>query len=295
MCEILRRQGSAPLVVLPSSTQAALENPYGRSKREAEELLAAFAHETGAQTRVFRLPGVFGKWCRPDYNSVVATFCYRIARGEEICISDPGHVIELVHIDDVVGAFVGLLDGKEPEGDGVWCRVTPTTRVTLGKLAEMIRLFRRGRRTVDAPPVGDRFSRVLYSTYLSYLPPGLFAYDLNQRVDVRGELAELLRGPALGQLFLSRTRPGITRGNHYHDAKVEKFVVVEGEAIIRFRGILIDEVMEYPVSGRDFRVVDIPPGFTHSISNVGQSDLVVLFWASEPFDPERPDTHLCEV
>lgn len=295
VCDTLARLGRTPLLVLSSSTQAALDNPYGRSKRAAEEVAQEFARATGAPVRVFRLPGVFGKWCRPNYNSVVATFCHAIAHGEEITISDPAREVELVHVVDVVAAFVGLLDGRDPPVKDGLCVVEPVTRITLGRLAELVRSFRAGRENAEAPPVDCRFTRLLYSTYLSYLPVDRLAYDLAQRTDPRGELAELLRSPAFGQIFVSRTRPGITRGHHYHDAKVEKFVVVEGEAVVRFRSILGHQVVEYPVTGRDFRVVDIPPGYTHSISNLGDGDLVVLFWASEPFDPEHPDTYFCEV
>jgi UDP-2-acetamido-2,6-beta-L-arabino-hexul-4-ose reductase len=245
--------------------------------------------------RVFRLPGVFGKWCRPHYNSVVATFCHCVARGEPINVSDPARVLDLVHVGDVVRAFVGLLDGVEPPMQGQYCGVEPVHQIALGALADKIRGFREARTTLEVTDLEDALTRLLHSTYLSYLPDGGFAYSLDQRVDPRGELAELLRSRHFGQIFVSRTRPGITRGNHYHDAKFEKFVVVEGEAVVRFRSLLGGGVSEYPVSGRDFKVVDIPPGYTHHIENVGSADLVVLFWASEPFDQQRPDTWAKEV
>lgn len=295
VCEGLEAAGKAPLLVLSSSTQAAMDNHYGQSKRAAEEAVLALGARTGARVRVFRLPGVFGKWCRPNYNSVVATYCHNLARDMPIVISDPGRVVELVHVDDVVAAFVGLLEGTEPPRAGEHCTVSRVFAVTLGRLAETIRAFRESRRTLEVPDLADDLTRLLHSTYLSYLPEGQFAYALQQRADARGELAELLRSPHFGQIFVSRTRAGITRGNHYHDAKVEKFAVVEGEAVVRFRGVLGGAVSEYRVSGRDFKVVDIPPGYTHNISNVGDSDLVVLFWASEPFDPGRPDTYAEEV
>ena len=290
ICVALRQLDRAPLLMLSSSTQAALDNPYGLSKRQAEEVVFDFGRETGAPVFVFRLPGVFGKWCRPNYNSVVATFCHNIARDLPIAISDPAIEIELVHIDDVVRAFVGVMDGRPPVTDGKYCLVKPTYRVSLGQLAQTIRGFRDSRVNLTLPDMSNPFTRALYATYVSYLPPDSFAYALTQRSDPRGELAELLKSPHIGQIFVSRTRPGITRGNHYHDTKVEKFVVLEGDALIRFRHILGGDIIEYPVSGREFRVVDIPPGYTHAIQNTGQDELIVLFWADEIFDPDIPDT-----
>jgi len=279
-----------PLFVLSSSTQAVQDNPYGISKRRAEDAVFDFGRETGASVFVFRLLGVFGKWCRPNYNSVVASFCHNIARNIPIAISDPAREIELVYIDDVVHAFVGVMDGRPPVSEDRYCIGDPTYRISLGALAETIRGFRDSRVSLDLPDISNPFIRTLYSTYVSYLPTDSFAYTLTQRADLRGELAELLKSHRIGQLFLSRTRPGFMRGNHYHDTKIEKFIVMEGDALIRFRHILGGDVIEYPVSGREFRVVDIPPGFTHSIENIGQNDLITLFWAAEVFDPDIPDT-----
>ncbi len=291
VCDALRQLERTPLLVLSSSTQAAMDNPYGFSKRQAEEAVFDLGRETGASVFVFRLHGVFGKWCRPNYNSVVATFCHNIARDLPIAISDPTREIELVYIDDVVRAFIGIMDNRLPGSDGKYCMAEPTYRISLGALAETIQSFRDSRVSLSLPDMSDHFIRALYATYVSYLPVDFFAYALTQRSDPRrGELAELLKSPHIGQIFVSRTRPGVTRGHHYHDTKVEKFVVLEGNAVIRFRHILVGDVIEYPVSGREFRVVDIPPGYTHSIENVGQNDLIVLFWADEIFDPDIPDT-----
>jgi len=289
VCDTLRRLGRTPLLVLSSSTQAALDNPYGVSKRQAEETVFDFGRETGASVFVFRLHGVFGKWCRPNYNSVVATFCHNIARDLPIAVSDPTREVELVYIDDVVRAFIGVMDSGMPVSDGKYCMAEPTYRMSLSALAEAIQGFRDSRVSLALPDMRQPFHRALYATYVSYLPADSFAYALAQRSDNRGELAELLKSPHIGQVFLSRTRPGFTRGNHYHDTKVEKFVVLEGDAVIRFRHILEGNVIEYPVTGCEFRVVDIPPGYTHSIENVGQNDLIVLFWADEIFDPNFPD------
>lgn len=291
ICDTLKSVGRKPVFILSSSIQAALENPYGISKRQAEEAVFAFGRETGAPVFVYRLHGVFGKWCRPSYNSVVATFCHHIACGMPIEISDPSREVELVYIDDVVRAFTGIADGRAPVSDGQYCAAQPTHKVTLGALADTIRSFRESRANLSVPDMSDPFVHALYATYISYLPADDFAYSLSQKSDPRGELAELLKSPHIGQIFVSRTRPGITRGHHYHDTKVEKFVVLEGEAIIRFRSILGGDVIEYPVSGREFRVVDIPPGYTHSIENVGKADMIVLFWADEIFDPDKPDSY----
>lgn len=290
VCDALRQSGRSPLFVLSSSTQAALENPYGVSKRQAEEIVFDFGRDTGASVFVFRFPGIFGKWCKPHYNSVVATFCHNIAHDRPIAISDPAREIELVYVDDVIQAFMDIMDGRLPVSDGRYCRVERTFRVALGVLADTIKGFRESRVSLEVPDMSEPFLHALYGTYISYLPTDSFTYALAQRTDSRGELAELLKSPQCGQFFVSRTRPGVTRGNHYHDTKVEKFIVIDGEAVIRFRSVLGGNIIEYPVSGHEFRVVDIPPGYTHSIKNVGQNDLIVLFWADEVFDECNPDT-----
>jgi len=278
------------MVLFSSSAQAVLDNPYGISKRIAEENFFGLNRESGIPVAVFRFPGIFGKWCRPNYNSVVATFCYNISHGLPITISDPDHKIELVYIDDVIHSLLQAMDGKiMPQKDGFY-GVPKTYSVTLRRLADTIRFFQESRKTLQLADFNDPFIRCLYATYISYLPTNAFEYPLDQRVDQRGELAEMLKSTQAGQIFVSRTRPGVTRGNHYHDTKIEKFIIIQGDAVIRFRHILGEEIIEYPVSGRQFQVVDIPPGYTHSIENVGQNDLVVLFWADEIFDPTSPDT-----
>jgi UDP-2-acetamido-2,6-beta-L-arabino-hexul-4-ose reductase len=282
-----------PFIVLASSTQSVQDNPYGRSKLAAEAALESYAARTAAAAVIYRLPGVFGKWCQPDYNSVVATFCHNIARGIPISISDPSRVIELVHVDDVAAEFAGLLE-EAPAGIARR-EVRPVFTASLGDLAARISGFRDSRRTLEVADPSNPFTRRLLGTYTSYVPLEDLAYPLEQRSDSRGTLAELLKSPQFGQMFVSRTRPGVTRGNHYHDLKVEKFCVLEGEAVIRFRPVLGGDVVEHRVSGMDFKMVDIPPGTTHSIENVGAADVIVLFWASETFDRNRPDTHACEV
>tara|TARA_B110000438_G_scaffold284986_1_gene314592 strand:+ start:281 stop:1396 length:1116 start_codon:yes stop_codon:yes gene_type:complete len=290
ICDILIKINKKPLFVLSSSIQAALDNPYGLSKRKAEEVVINFGEKSGVSIFIFRLHGVFGKWCRPNYNSVVATFCNNIACNLPINISDPTKEIELVYIDDVNCAFLGLMDNIIPPSDGTYFMVKPAYRISLGSLAEKIQGFRDTRDSHALPEISEPFTHALYATYISYLPTDSFAYSLTKKSDPRGELAELLKSPQIGQIFVSRTRVGFTRGNHYHDSKVEKFVVLDGDAVIRFRHILDKEVIEYPVSGHEFRVVDIPPGYTHSIENVGHQDLIVLFWADEIYNPDIPDT-----
>lgn len=291
--EATERLRVRPAVVLSSSTQAAVDNAYGRSKLTAEQVLEAHAKRNGASVTIYRLPGVFGKWCRPNYNSVVATFCYNIARALPIKITDPANALELVYVDDVVAQFMTHL-GEEPAGLRR-AEVSPVFRTSLGELAKLIQGFRAMRTTLEFPDVGDPFTRRLIATYNSYIEPANLAYALEQRSDARGTFAELAKSPTFGQIFVSRTRPGVTRGDHFHDSKIEKFCVLEGDAIIRFRSILGTEVTEHRVSGSEFKVVDIPPGMTHSIQNVGATEMIVLFWASEVFDKSRPDTYFEEV
>jgi UDP-2-acetamido-2,6-beta-L-arabino-hexul-4-ose reductase len=289
LCRGLEAAGRRARVVLSSSTQAERDNPYGRSKRAAEDALRAYAERTGAEAVVFRLKNLFGKWCRPDYNSVTATFCHRIARDQPIEISDPAAAVDLTYVDDVVAAFLALVDAPARPGFRL-ADPLPSTPVTLGDLAATIRSFRSHRQDLLMPNWSSPFVRALYATYLSHLPPDQLAYGLQLRADQRGSLAEFVKAPHLGQIFVSRTHPGVTRGNHYHHTKVEKFLVVGGEGTIRLRQIHGEQVIEHRVRAEDYRVVDIPPGYTHSIENTGTEELVTLFWSSEVFDPTRPDT-----
>jgi UDP-2-acetamido-2,6-beta-L-arabino-hexul-4-ose reductase len=293
LCRRLRELGRAPKIVLSSSIQAGLDNPYGMSKRKAEEVLRRFAEASGAECVVYRFKNLFGKWSRPNYNSVAATFCHNIANGLPIQISNPANEIELTHIDDVVDALVSeLAFGKS----GFKLAPSLVSKcITLGELAQKIQSFRDLRDSLVLPDFSQPFDKALYGTYLSYLQDNNFSYGLDIKTDSRGSLAEFLKSPEMGQIFVSRTNPGITRGDHYHHTKTEKFLVVEGEAVIRFRHIERNDILEYPVSGDKFQVVDIPPGYTHSIENVGDGVLVTLFWASEPFDPEKPDTYFEKV
>ena len=289
LCGKLKNFGRSPKIVLSSSIQAELDNPYGISKRRAEKVLQRFAENTGAECVIYRFKNLFGKWCRPNYNSVTATFCHNIANSIPIQISDPSNEIELTHIDNVVKALVReIVPGKPGFRFG---EPLASTRVSLGELAAKIRSFRDMRTSLLLPNFSSDFEHDLYGTYLAYLNEKDFEYSLDIKSDQRGSLAEFLKSPSMGQIFVSRTNPGVTRGDHYHHTKAEKFLVLEGEAVIRFRHIEGVGILEYSVSGKKYQVVDIPPGYTHSIENVGKGVLVTLFWASEMFDPEKPDTY----
>lgn len=291
LCEALDAVGFRGPIVFSSSSHAAGETAYGVSKRGAEEVLAAWARRSGGHAVIFRLKNVFGKWCRPNYNSAVATFCHNLSHDLPVSVNDPEREIELVYIDDVVVALLGAaLERGAGRGEVSFADVSPVYRKRLGEITELIGGFRLMREALALPRFDDEFVRRLYATYLSYLDAERLDYALPQRTDHRGALAEFIKGASFGQIFVSRTKPGVTRGNHYHHTKTEKFLVLEGEAIIRFRALGRDEVREYRVLGKEMRVVDIPPGYTHSIENVGSGELVTLFWSSEVFDPAVPDT-----
>lgn len=289
ICTYLALQKKNVPLAITSSTQAALDNAYGISKRGAEDAVFAYGRKTGASVHVFRLPNVFGKWCRPDYNSAVATFCHNIANGLPIQVNYPAALMNLVYIDDVVRAFVALLDGDAVMQDG-FCVVTPVHRMKLGDIAELIRSFRDSRELRSIPDMADPFVKKLYSTYLSYLPKDQFSYPLKMNVDERGSFTEFIKTADRGQVSVNISKPGITKGNHWHHTKNEKFLVVSGQGLIRFRRIGSEEIVEYHVSGEKLEVVDIPTGYTHNISNIGETDLVTVMWCNELYDPEKPDT-----
>lgn len=294
ICHILSDARKRTPLLITSSTQAALENAYGKSKREAEKEVFQYSHRTGAPVYVYRLANVFGKWSRPNYNSVVSTFCFNISHGLDITISDPASIVELIYIDDIIASFIGVLDGAVAPSD-TYLKIEPAYSITLGELAKNIYSFRDIRSSLLLPNLADDFIRKLHATYLSYLAPNDFSYPLDIKSDNRGELAEIFKSAYFGQMFVSRTHPGVVRGNHYHNTKIEKFCVLQGEGVIRFRHLISDEVIEYQVSGAKWEVVDIPPGYTHNIENSGTGDLITLFWANQIFDRAVPDTHYSEV
>ncbi len=278
-------------ILLSSSTQAALDNPYGQSKRAAEEAVFAYHKNTGASVFVYRLANVFGKWCRPNYNSAVATWCYNIAHDLPIQIRDREATVTLVYIDDVVRNFIGSMNGTETSCDGI-LSVTPSYTKSLGEVTDLIYTFQQEPETLCVPNQQDGFAKKLYATYLSYLPEDKFSYTLKVHKDDRGSFTEMLHSDERGQVSVNVSKPGITKGQHWHHTKHEKFCVVSGKGLIQFRKIDVPDqpILNYPVSGDKLEVVRIPPGYTHNIINEGESDLVTVMWANEIFDPVHPDT-----
>jgi len=290
--EQLKKRRRYYKLIFSSSYQAILDNPYGKSKKDAEDYIRIQVKNGSAL--IYRLPGVFGKWCRPNYNSVVATYCYNATHHIPLEIRDPDHELKLVYVDDVIRSFIQHID--QPSNHGVTeTEVEPVYKTTLGKLAATIQSFSTNRNTLFIPNVGDPLEKTLYSTWLTYLPTDEFSYNLELKTDPRGSLFELLKTKTSGQIFLSTTLPGITRGNHFHHSKTEKFVVIQGSARIQFRSSIGENVIEYEVSGIQPKVVDIPPGYTHNITNTGKDTLITLFWANEVFDPNNPDTFFEKV
>ena len=291
--EVAAEGGIVPTVVISSTTQAVRDNDYGKSKRAAEELIEEYASSGKIHGAIYRLPGVFGKWSRPNYNSVVSTFCHNVANELPLEVRDPSFALPLVYVDDVVQAFLSHLNSRF-KGLGTF-EVTPVFHTTLGEIADIISSFPGHRKSLRAPKVGKGLEKRLYSTYLSYLPADKFSYPMELKKDNRGDLFEWIKSEDFGQIFVSTTKPGITRGNHYHHTKTEKFLVIRGEAEISFRQIDSDQVITYMVNGSEPTVVDIPTGYTHNITNTGQTELITLFWANEIFDIERPDTYFLKV
>lgn len=281
-------------VMLSSSIQAELNNPYGESKKAGEELLLDYGRKTGAQVLVYRFPNVFGKWSRPNYNSAIATFCYNIARGLPITVNDPQTVVNLVYIDDVVEELIRALSGNENR-EGDYCTVSPVYKKNLGEITDLINGFKQSRNNLYIPDMGDAFTLKLYSTYLTYLPEQDFSYTLKMHENDRGSFTEFLKSSNRGQVSVNIIKPGTVKGNHWHHTKNEKFLVVCGIGVIRFRRIDGSEVIEYHVRGEKMEVVDIPPGYTHNIENLGNEDMVVLVWANEIYNPEKQDTYQMEV
>lgn len=311
LLDTLKKYNNTCPVMISSSTQAALDNPYGESKRAGENLLFEYAGETGAKVLVYRFPNVFGKWCRPNYNSAVATFCNNIANDLPIRVNDPGVVMNLVYVDDVVEELIGALSGNEhheegttnyadyTNGDGQktrFCRVPVVHTITLGRIVDLLLSFREMLNNLTVPDLGDSFTKKLYSTYLSYLPKEKFSYPVQMKIDNRGSFTEIIRTPDRGQFSVNISKPGVTKGQHWHHTKNEKFVVVSGHGLIQLRKIGTDEVIDFEVSGERIEVVEMIPGYTHNIINLSDTEeLVTFMWANEPFEPNRPDTYFEEV
>lgn len=291
---LLARLAERPCPVLfASSVQAGSPTPYGQSKLAAEEVLLRYSAETGAEVFLYRLPHIFGKWSRPDYNSAVATFCHRTARKLPVTIQNPGQLLHLAYVDDVVEELLRCLAGS-PNRQGKFCRVSEVFPITLGEILALLAAFARSRAEGTLPLLDSPFAGKLYATYLSFLPQEELLRPHVMHVDLRGSFTELFRTPDRGQLSVSITRPGIVRGNHWHQTKAEKFWVIQGEGMIRLRSPGGD-ILSFPVSGSCITAVDIPPGYAHTIENRGSADLVTILWASACFDPDHPDTYPQEL
>lgn len=302
LLETLKKHNNRAPVMLSSSIQASLEgrfagSEYGRSKLEGEELFRQYSRETGTKILIYRFPNLFGKWCRPNYNSVVATFCHNIACNLPITVNDGSTELELLYIDDLIEEMLRGLNGREHRDENGFCYCPVTFKVTVGRIAELLYSFRGSRSDLSVPDMADGFTKRLYSTYLSYLPTDDFAYKLKMNRDERGSFTEILRTADRGQISVNISRPGITKGQHWHHTKNEKFIVVSGHGLIQLRRVGMDEngnpypTVNYEVSGEDITVVDMIPGYTHNIINLSDTeDLVTVMWANEPFDPEHPDT-----
>ena len=295
LLEILQKNGNRSPILMSSSIQAKLDNDYGKSKKAGEDYILDYGSNNSIATYVFRLPNVYGKWCRPNYNSAIATFCNNIARGLEIKVNDRSTLLTVVYIDDVVNAFIDAADGIVARDDDGYCKVSIEDKITLGEIVDTLYSFKDSRKTLSVANMNRGVIKKLYSTYLSYLPEDEFAYDLRMNADARGSFTEFLRTDGQGQVSINISKPHIVKGNHWHHTKNEKFLVVKGTGVIRFRKIGTDNVIEYPVSGDKLQVVDIPCGYTHNIENVGDDDMVTVMWANEPFDKDRPDTFYEEV
>ena len=290
----LRKHKNNCPIMISSSIQAGFENPYGLSKKCGEDLMFNYGNETNAKVLVYRFPNVFGKWSKPYYNSAVATFSYNIANDLPIKVNDPNVDMRLIYIDDLVKELIKALESNENKKNN-YCYVEPVYEVKLGKIVELLYSFKESRENRFISDMNDGFTKKLYSNYLSYLPKDIFSYDLTMNIDSRGSFTEFIKTIDRGQVSVNVSKPGITKGNHWHHTKTEKFLVVSGKGVIRFRKIDETEVLEYYVSGDELQVVDIPPGYTHNIENLGEEDMVTIMWANETFDPDNPDTYYLEV
>lgn len=296
VASVAETTGKKVPVVYTSSTQAVYENAYGDSKRGAEDALLELQRSHSVPVYLFRLPNVFGKWCKPNYNSVVATFCHNIARGLPIQVNDPDSHVTLVYVDDVVKRFVQIMDSANAAVDAVgFATVAPQYTTTVRELAHQIKAFKDSRDTRVTERVGTGLVRALYATYVSYLPVESFAYTVPQHVDPRGVFVEMLKTPDCGQFSYFTAHPGITRGGHYHHSKTEKFLIIKGQARFKFRHMETGECHELIATGEKAKVVETVPGWTHDITNIGSDEMVVMLWANEVFDRANPDTFVCPL
>ena len=296
ICSHLIKINRSPKIIFTSSTQVKNNSVYGKSKLLAEDILKEYQKNTSSQVIIYRLPGVFGKWSKPNHNTVVATFCYNISRGIPIEITDKNKKIMIVYIDEVINEFINEINSNNKTNKVIYKEVNPKYQLTLGELAKTITSFKESRNTLILPDFKNSLTKKLHATFHSFIPTDEFAYQLPQMKDDRGVLAEFIKSKSIGQIFVSSTNPGKMRGNHYHHTKVEKFLILSGKGIIRFKNIINnDEIISYEVDGKELKVVDIPPGYTHSIENISNDKMIVLFWASEIYDSNIPDTDYLPV
>lgn len=295
LVEILKNNKKKTPILLSSSTQAECDNDYGKSKKMGEDFLFDYQNKTGNPVYIYRFQNVFGKWCRPNYNSVVATFCYNIANGLDISVNDPNIIKEFVYIDDICKTILDLIKSENYKGSNKILTIKPSYLLSIGELANIIKSFKESRDNLVVPNMDNGIVSKLYATYLSYLPTNQFIYDLNMHVDNRGSFTEFIKTLNSGQVSVNVGKPGVVKGNHFHHTKNEKFLVVKGTCSIKFRKIDSEDVIEYIVSGDKLQVVDIPTGYTHSITNIGQDDSITIMWASESFDPNNPDVYFEET
>jgi UDP-2-acetamido-2,6-beta-L-arabino-hexul-4-ose reductase len=302
LLEKLKKYNNNCPVMLSSSIQASLTgryagSEYGKSKLAGEELFKEYSKDTGAKVLIYRFPNLFGKWCRPNYNSVIATFCNNIANALPIQVNDRNTELSLVYIDDLIEELLNAIIGKENRDENGYCFVKEVHEVTLGEIADLLYEFKESRKNLYIPDMTEgSFEKKLYSTYLSYLAPDNFAYKLKMNVDNRGSFTEIVKSLDRGQVSINISKPGITKGQHWHNTKTEKFIVVAGTGVIQLRKIGSDEIVEYKVSGEEITVVDMIPGYTHNIINLSETEnLVTIMWCNECFDPNRPDTFFEEV
>lgn len=293
LLDTLKQNDPCP-VMFSSSIQAEISNDYGNSKKAGEDLVFQYAAETSTRAYIYRLPNIFGKWCRPNYNSVVATFCHNIAHGLPVTVHDPKVRMKLAYIDDVIQELINASIGKE-QHNGEFCEIPVTYTISLGEMVDIIYSFQKSRTDLSVPDMSDPFVKKLYSTYTSYLPEESFCYELQAKSDQRGSFTEVFRTSDRGQISVNITKPGFTKGNHWHHTKTEKFLVLGGEGVIRLRKINTNKVIEFYVSSKKLEVVDIPVGYTHSIENIGREDLITLMWVNESFNSDYPDTYYLEV
>lgn len=294
LLDLLKKNNNKTPILMTSSIQAEQNNPYGESKRISEELMFDYEQQNKSKVYVYRLPNVFGKWSKPNYNTVVATYCHNIAQNMDIQINNPDAMLTLCYIDDVIKELVSVLNNQISNEEKIY-KIPKEYNIALGDLAETIKSFKESRNDLMIPNMKNELTKKLYSTYLSFLPEDNFSYDLRMNIDQRGSFTEFIKTSDRGQVSINVSKSGITKGNHWHHTKNEKFLVVSGKGQIRFRKVESAKIIEYNVTGEKLEVVDIPTGYTHSIVNTGKTDLVTVMWANELFDQDNPDTYYLEV